>query len=226
MWVDVPSGRYRPRHYDGRLPCVALRARCLWAALARCLDIMAIRVAQLTGLAGRGCPAEHIPQRVIAHLPPIYAEWQANHADPSAPPTRYSPTCPAGEPVPPAAVRVTHPIEGDSFLPESGAAAAHQRIALVSGRLALGDGGLVVDDRRVERAAWPYHGVWTLARGLYRVEAVVQGTRSAPVVFDVRRSVLRSGRMSTSRIERNWPRWRGMLFEAQPSQHARPQLSC
>ncbi len=137
--------------------------------------------------AGPSCPAEHVRQRVFAHLPSIYAEWQADHPELPPPPSRYSPACPAERPAPPVAVRVTHPIEGDVFLLDPGATAAHQRIALAA-RVDPPSAAVEwwVDGRRVDRADWPYQGAWTLARGRHRVEAVVQGTRSAPVVFDVR----------------------------------------
>ncbi|MBI3182505.1 MAG: penicillin-binding protein 1C [Myxococcales bacterium] len=136
-------------------------------------------------LAGVKCPKAHVAHRSFEALPPVYAEWQAEHGRP-APPARYSPLCPEDGLVPRAVV-ITYPRRGEVFLVEPGYDRATQSVQLaleVDPRPP--EVTWLVNGRAVAQAGWPYHADWPLEPGRHRLEAVAGGLLSDPVFFEVR----------------------------------------
>ena len=136
-------------------------------------------------LAGDKCPPRFVGYHPFEVLPPRYAEWQVEHSR-RAPPTAYSPLCPAKGPVP-GAVVITWPRPHEVFLVEPGYDARTQSVELLAEvEPRLPQVTWLVDGAKVAQAAWPYKARWPLAKGRHRLEATSLALRSEPVEFEVR----------------------------------------
>jgi penicillin-binding protein 1C len=136
-------------------------------------------------LASDRCPSRFVDERVFEMLPPAYAKWQAEHAT-RAPPTRYSPLCPA-DGLTARAVVITSPRQGDVFVVEPGYVRATQSVRLsaeVDPALPLVT--WLVDGEMVAAAGWPYDAAWQLETGRHTLTVVAGDMRADPVEFEVR----------------------------------------
>lgn len=155
------------------------------ADLSTCSWHQAVRVDRRNGLrASNRCPVEHTTLRVFEVLPAAYARWQEGHARP-APPTRWSPHCPA-EGVTADAVVLTHPHAGDVFLLEPGYDPSTQSVqfrAEVDPPVPAVT--FLVDGAPVAQAGWPYEANWTMDAGEHAVEVIAGDRRSPPIHITV-----------------------------------------
>ena len=145
-----------------------------------------VRIDRRNGqLAGPGCPAEHVRERVVQALPAEYAMWQATTRGPWKP-TEWSPHCPADGQVP-GEVVITAPRRGEVYVVEPGYDRATQTLRLTAHVDPPVEAVTwLVDGRSVGRAAWPYHLHWQLSRGEHTIEVAAAGRESRPVRFEVR----------------------------------------
>ena len=146
-----------------------------------------LRTDQRNGLlAGPKCPDRHTEARRFVVLPGVYTAWQAEQRPHEAPPTRYSPLCPA-QGVVPQAVVITQPRAHDVYLIEPGYDRATQSLHLRA-EIDPAPPSVIwlLDGQPIAQALWPYDLQWTLAKGAHRLQAVAGSRRSDPVLFEVR----------------------------------------
>ncbi len=145
-----------------------------------------VRIDNRNGLlASDHCPARYLEERVYEILPPIYAQWQAEHQV-QMPPTRYSPFCPPGG-ITTDALVITHPKNGEIYLVEPGYDRTTQTLRF-SGEVdpVLPQVSWLVDGQKISSAGWPYDADWALTKGKHTLMMTGRGRSSDSIEFEVR----------------------------------------
>ncbi len=136
-------------------------------------------------LAGTKCPHAFVEQRPFEMLPAEFTSWQKDNPG-RAPPSRWSPLCPAEGAVP-GAIVITWPRNDEVFLIEPGYDPRTQSLRLsaeVEPRLP--ELTWTLDGAPLAQRGWPYEADWQLQRGRHVLRAVAGASRSDPVEFEVR----------------------------------------
>ncbi len=186
-------GPHCPHSVEEFVPEPAVRR----AARERCGYHVAVRVNARNGLlAGPGCPAEEVVERVFESYEPRYLAWAASAGRP-VPPADDSPSCPGGPDKDPDAARgdrggadgaallLSHPPDGARFSIDPDTPRELQTIPLqaVHGAGARGPRRVrfYVDGRFVGEAGPPYRVPWPLEPGRHEVTARAGPLAARPV---------------------------------------------
>jgi len=136
-------------------------------------------------LAGEGCPRTAVQSEPMTIYPSRYRSWAHARGLP-APPTLFSPLCPAAPQR--ARVQIRFPVNGDRYFVDPDLRRKDQRIPLeaqVEGS-ATHEVWWRIDGQVVSRARYPYTARWPIVVGQHSIVAELpSGARSQPVVVTV-----------------------------------------
>ena len=138
-------------------------------------------------LAGRGCPAAHVEERVFERYDARLAAWARAASRPIAP-EAWSPLCPPSPdeatPIAKGRVRIVYPTDGSRFSIDPGASAKQALRMRADVPPGVAEARFVIDGHsHVVRA--PFSLSWPLAAGSHRLRVEAGPAGSDEVAFDV-----------------------------------------